>query len=298
MRVLLLAVLAAFTLRADELTQRLARRLAEEADAFERLAPQVLGHEVLHQKTLKPAKRFQLRTGDAARVPPPPEWREREVRSEYAFAALGGDDQTIHEMRQVVTAEGKPVTDPKKAQEALARIITSGSTERKRQLLKEFEKYGLSGAVTDFGQLILFFHPRNITRFEFTQRGVEILGDVRTFVFTYQQIDGPGAVTHFEESGKQEAKPIPARGEIWVRADNFQPVRISLTVRSGEGPSSLREEATVNYQMSRFGALLPVSTDHRELRGDRVTMENHFEYSGFQKFGAASVISFETSEPK
>jgi hypothetical protein len=295
MRALLLIAFAS-TLCGDELTQRLAARLAEEADAFQRLAPQVLGRETLHQKTLKPPSRFHLRAGNAAKLPPPPQWREREVTSEYAFAALGGDDQAIHELRQVVTAEGKPVADPKQAQQELAKVITSGDTERKLQLLKDFEKYGLTGAVTDFGQLLLLFHPRSIGRFEFSQRGLEILGDTRTFVFSYKQIDGPAAVTQFEERGKQQVRPLAAEGEIWVRADSFMPIRISLAVGTGDGAAALREEATVNYQMSRFGALLPVSTEHRELRGGQTTMENQFEYSGFQKFGAASDISFEVEK--
>jgi hypothetical protein len=280
MRTLLL-VLFASTLGADELTQRLATRLGEEASAFQRVSPTLLGHETLHQRTLKPGSRLRVRTGNAARLPPAPEWREREVTSEYAFAAIGGDEQSIHELRQVVTAEGKHVADPRKAQQLLAKIITSGDTERKRQLLKEFEKYGLAGAVTDFGQLILLFHPRAISRFEFSQRGVEILGDVRTFVFGYKQIDGSGAVTQFEESGKQQARPFAAEGQIWVRSDNFLPVRISLSVGSGDGLQSIHEEATVNYQMSRFGTLLPVTTEHKELRGGQITMENRFEYSGF-----------------
>jgi hypothetical protein len=290
MRALLVLALAS-PVWADELTRQVTARLAEEADAFQRLAPKVLATETLHQKALKPPSRFHMRVGDPKQ--PTPEWREREVVSEYAYASLGGDSQSIHEMRQVITAEGKRVQDPKKAQELLAKVITSNDQERKRELLKEFEKYGLTGEVTDFGQMILLFTPRSIGRFEFVPQGVQMLDNVRTLVFTYKQIDGPEAVTVFDASKQDAARGVRAEGRLWVLADTYLPVRISMLSSSGEGAAALREEATVDYELSRFGVLLPASTLHRELRGGTMVTENHFIYSGFHKFGAASDISFE-----
>jgi hypothetical protein len=45
--------------------------------------------------------------------------------------------------------------------------------------------------------------------------------------------------------------------------------------------------------MSPHGALLPVSTVHREVRGGQIVAENLFSYAGFKKFGASSDIKFE-----
>jgi hypothetical protein len=295
MRALFVLALAC-PLWADELTQQVTSRLAEEADSFQRLAPKVLGKETLHQKALKPPSRFRVRVGDAAKQPPALEWREREVVSEYAYASLGGDSQTIHEMRQVITAEGKRVEDPKKAQQLLAKIVTSGDQERKRQLLKEFEKYGLTGEVTDFGQMILLFTPRSIARFEFVADGAEILNGVRTLVFRYKQIDGQEAITVFDSSKQDAARAAKAEGRLWVLADTYLPVRISMLSTTGEGPTAVREEATVDYELSRFGVLLPSSTLHRELHGGTLVTENRFVYSDFHKFGADSDISFEVEK--
>src|SRR5690349_11242840 len=94
---------ASASLYADERTQKLAARLAEEASAFERIAPQVLGEETLSQQALKPPPRFRPRIGDAAKAPPKPVWQHREIVSEYAFAKFSEESGALHELRQVTS---------------------------------------------------------------------------------------------------------------------------------------------------------------------------------------------------
>src|SRR5438067_12783408 len=113
-------------LHADERTQKLVSRLSEEADAFRRIAPQVLSEETLHQRALKPPPRFRPRIGTSAKEPPKPTWQQREIVSEYAFATFSNEKDAnekaankkgakekdsaeaavIHELRQVVSADG------------------------------------------------------------------------------------------------------------------------------------------------------------------------------------------------
>ena len=242
-------------------------RLGEESDAFRRLAPSVLGRESLHQRSQKPPARFRPRVGDAARKPPEPVWQVREILSEYAFARFMGQEESLHELRSVISVDGKPVKEGKNAEETLARTITLKDTERQQQLLKDFEKYGLLGAATDFGQLILLFTPRNLERFEFRESGTKMVGEGEVLVFAYKQIDGPPALTIFPSRAGDVPLKVRAEGEIWVREDSFLPVRITLAVHRGEGNNEIREEASVDYAVSRFGALLPSITHHQELRG-------------------------------
>src|SRR5579871_1237050 len=161
---LLIALVMAWMLpllRADEQTQKMAARVSEEAEAFAKLAPEVLGTETLHQKAQKPATRFHPRVGTAA-TNPGPVWKERTVVSEYGFATLADDQGALRELRQVVSVDGRKVEDTKKAQESLAKVITAKDDTRKKEVLKQFEKVGLIGAVTDFGQLILLFGRREL----------------------------------------------------------------------------------------------------------------------------------------
>src|SRR5262245_39366973 len=161
-------------------------RVSEEAEAFQKLAPQVLGQEKLYQRAQKPPHRFRPRIGDAAKGPPPAEWNERHLVSEYGFASLGpGGSEGVHELRQVVSVDGKEVKNTKKAQEELARVITANDDARKKETLKQFEKYGLVGAVTDFGQVLLLFTRREMERYEFTPKGTMMIGYDRALIFNY-----------------------------------------------------------------------------------------------------------------
>jgi len=109
----------------------------------------------------------------------------------------------------------------------------------------------------------------------------------------YKQIDGAEALTVFDEKKHDQAERVRLEGEIRVRADDFVPLQITLSARTGEVSNTLREEAAVTYKMSNFGALLPASTEHQELRNNKVVAQNKFNYSDFHKFGAASDIKFD-----
>jgi hypothetical protein len=284
-------------LRADELTKKLMARVSEEAEAFQRLAPEVLGEETLHQRSMKPQGRFHPRVGNAVTTAPKPEWQERTIVSEYGFTAFSGaDSSSLHELRQVTTVDGKKIEDTKKAQAALAKAITATDDARKKQLLKQFEKYGLLGAVTDYGQALLLFTRRNMERYEFTARGSNSLNGQTVRVFGYRQIDGPEAVTVIEENRNDQVKHLRIEGELWVRSDDFVPVRIIMVATQTEAPDRAKEEASIDYAMSNYGALLPLKTEHRETRWGKVDAENQFLYSNFKKFGASSDIKFDTAK--
>ena len=268
-------------------------RVSEEAEALRKIVREVLGTEKLHQSAMKPPSRFHPRAGAA---PPPPQWKERDLVSEYGFATFSGESGAIHELRQVISVDGHTVAESRKAQDTLAKAITAGDDIRKKEVLKQFEKYGLVGAVTDFGQLLLLFGRREIEHYEFSFKRAMMIGYDRALVFAYKQLDGPEAVTLVEGNRNDRTEHLKVEGEIRVRASDYLPLQITLLAHQGDGPAAIREEAAVTYAMSDFGALLPVSTEHRELRGGKVVAENHFSYIDFHKFGASSGIKFEVAK--
>lgn len=284
MRVLTLLCFG-LVLRADDSTQNLVKRLSEEAEAFQKIAPMLIGRETLHQRTLAPP-RFKMRVGDAAKQPQAANWKEHEIASEYAFALLG---QQIHELRQVISVDGKRVAGETQAQDALAKMVTGNDDERKKRALQQLEKYGLRGGATDFGQILLLFSRGMIERYEFTAAGTRLMGTVAAQVFRYQQLDGPQALTVFRGNsgaGSAAAQRLSVQGEIWVREEDGLPMRITMTATDNSTDKSLREEAMVDYAMSAFGTLLPVEAMQRELRAGEEVAENKFSYRDFHRFAA------------
>ena len=279
-------------------------RVSEEADAFRRAAPTIVGHETLDQKARKPAPRFRPRVGNDAKAPPPVTWQDRQIVSEYGFIAFpggtgpsgsvvppgssGSDELTLHELRRVISVDSHPVSD-KKNEDSLARIIALKDDQRERELLKEFEKYGLTGAVTDFGPLLLLFTPRGIEHFEFSLKGRQTLGAVDALVFRYTQIDGDELLSIFD---KGKTHRLKVQGELWVRSSDYLPLRVTLSAGEGQGASTVREEASVDYVQSSFGLVVPSAVDHKELIGGQLFVQNSFIYSDFHKFGADAQIEF------
>ncbi len=279
MRVLALLLLAV-VLRADERTQKLVERLAQEAAEFEKNAPQLVGREVFHQRALVTPPRRRIRIGKAVDEVPEPYWQEREIVSQYGFAVLGG---AIHELRQVTYVDGKQVADERKAQDELARLITAGEDERRRRSLQQLEKYGLKGGATDFGQLLLLFNRANIERYEITYLGPRMMAPTRLDAFRYKQIDGPRALSVYQGS---QAQRLNIEGEIWVRESDGSPFRVTLSATDTSAEQSVRQEASVDYVPSEFGTVLPSKISHRELRAGAVAAENTFTYAAFRRFGA------------
>jgi hypothetical protein len=289
MRFWLFLAIAA-SLRGDDLTTKMTERVSEEAEAFLKLAPEVLGTETLDQNSVKRASRFHPRNGAKTA---PQKWVDHEIVSEYGFARFATESGAIHELRRVITADGRKVAETRKAQEELAKAMTASDDDSKKELLKQFESYGLSGAVNDFGQILLLFTRRSIERYEFTPEGSRMIGYDRALVFAYKQIDGPESLTIFNEKRHNQESKLKLQGEIRVRADDFVPLQITLDSRVGDMPDGLREEAAVTYKMSKFGALLPESTEHQELHNGHIVSQNKFTYTDFHKFGASSEVKFE-----
>ena len=292
---LLCGILCAAAAHADPLVQQMMERLSEEASVFARSAPDVIGQETLHQRALKPPRRFHLRAGQAALEPPKPEWQTREIVSEYGFSAFSDAPGVLHEFRRVVSVDGRKIEENGKALDALAKSVSSNDDNQKRRQLKQFEKYGLLGAATDFGQLILMFSRSQLDKFEFNAEGQRLIGAERTRVFSYKQLDGQQHLTVFAE-GKALHERL--QGEIWVRASDALPLRITLVSVRGEGARGVRDEAQVDYAMSRYGFELPVSVVHREFQASGLVAENRFEYVNFRRFGADAEIKFDPAPVK
>ena len=255
-------------------------RLAAEAAAFEKIAPEVVGQEHLHQRLLTPPPRRRLRIGEAAKNAPAPEWKQRDIVSRYGISVAGG---SMHEIRQVISVDGRKVQDEQRARQTLSRLLTASGDQQKLAALRQLEKYSLGGAATDFGPLLLLFAHGGAERYEFTAIGPRLLGALPARGYRFKQLDGSEGLTRFAG----QTQKLRMEGEIWISDAPQGPLRITLALTAPDTESSadsaVREEAVVDYERSSFGALLPAHIEQKERRGSEIASENIFSYENFEK---------------
>ncbi len=269
------------------------RRLSEEAEAFARVAPKVIGQEVLRQKARRPPARFRPRIGQDALKPPAARFQTREIVSEYGYSSFQESPEAIHEFRQVVTVDAKAVAPAEKARQLLIRGVKSADDKLKNRLLRDFERHGLHGSATDLAPMLLLFTRRQLENYEFTRDGEENIGADPAVRIAYRQKAGPAAVTIF---AGRDAVRLPLQGHIWARASDGLPLRIRIHTAGAEKDTPVERTITVDYVLSPHGALLPVSVLYIESMHGETTVENRYEYRDFKMFKVESELKFTVEE--
>jgi hypothetical protein len=245
---------------------QLMNRVAAQAETFRRIAPTMLTEEILSQRTRRAGT-----TGD---------YETHEVTSVYAFGTLPEAPTVIHEIRKVISVDGKQFTSREKAREAMTLGLHSEDDRLKKRLLEDFEKHGLRGAVTDFGQVILLFSARHQKDYQFEQAGDQVVGVDRALVLKYKQTGGAGGVMIFHGNN---ADKQALQGELLVRESDGMPLRITMTSTSTSKGIETRDTLEVNYTDSGLGCVVPSSVQHRAYLKNDVLSENSFQYGQFRK---------------
>lgn len=263
-------------------------RVSEEAEVFRMTAPNMLAQETFQQRAFKP-HRFRPRLGNAALQPPKPEYRTRVIVSEYGYSTFKDAPNALHEFRQVVSVDGRRLASQEKARRTLTIGLRSEDDALKKRMLENFEKHGLLGAVTDFGQILLLFGRRRLDDYTFRREGGGMVGAEAATILHFEQRGGSGALLIFE---KRTAIHRPLEGELWVRRSDSRPLRVVLRSSTKDGDRVTRHEATVDYDLSHHGVLVPVSVVHRQFVGPDLVVENVFRYSPFRLFSADTEMKF------
>lgn len=267
-------------------------RVSEEAEAFLNLAPRIIGSETWHQRVQKPARRLRLRVGKSALERPAPRIEERRIVSEYGFGQFKDSPGTLHELRTVVSVDGRPVAQQAEARQSLALGLTSDDDRQKRRMLSRFQRYGLAAAAVDFGQLVLLFTRRELASYEFELLGERRIGPHGAIALAYRQRQGNAAFTIFEGN---RAHRVPLQGELWVRQGDLVPLRICLAAAFHDGKHQIEHRASVDYFPSAYGLVLPASVRYQKLVDGDAVVEHLAVYSDFRMFKADAEIRFETA---
>lgn len=291
MRAGMLLLVAALTAHAetDQRLEAVLDRVSEEAEVFAAIAPKIIARETLRQKARKPRRRFRLRIGRSAVETPAISYRTREIVSEYGFSTFKEAPASLHELRKVLSVDGRPVTDQRKAREALTLGITKDDDRLKKKMLRQFEKHGLMGAATDFGQLVLLFLRRQINNYEFKITGNYRMGADRMLILDYKQLEGRDSLTIFEGRTAVHAR---LEGKLWVQESSYVPLRITLSTTVEDGKHVTVHRGNVDYFRSAFGVILPASVRYEKLVDNQVMVQNVSVYSSFRMFAVEAEIKF------
>jgi hypothetical protein len=213
----------------------------------------------------------------------PEDFHDHRVISNYGLAEVGRA-RVLHEIRTIMTIDGKALEDPGEAQHVLTEGLQSKDDDTKRQLLENLDRNQLEGAVTDFGQLILLFSKRyqNDYRFSVNRDRRQRLGGEPVTVLTFKQISGLQGLTFFKDTSEVLE---PATGQIWLRTRDLVPVRIIFdTEELVSKKFTIRTEATVDYTPSPVG-LVPHSVKHKQFLNSDLMVENDLRYGEFHRVG-------------
>ncbi len=268
-------------------------RVSEEAEVFRKAAPQIVSQETLTQRVQKAPPRFHPRVGAAAVRPVSPALRTREIVSEYSFGTLQQAPDALHEFRQVTSVDGRAITSASAARHSLALGLASADDHAKKRMLEDFQKYGLTTAVVDFGPLLLLFTRRQEANYHFELAGEDRIGADRVKIVAYTQVSGPDRMLVFQG---HRAIHQPIQGRIYARIPDGLPLRVSIVESRRNGKLDFREEGTVDYTPNAQGYLAPAAVTHRGYAGDQLVVEDDFRYAPFRKFGADAAIKFEVQQ--
>ena len=268
-------------------------RVAEEAAVFRSVAPQILAEETLTQRALKPAPRFHPRVGAAAAKPLAAARQTREIVSEYSFGTLQDAPESLHEFRQVTAVDGRAVSAAATARHSLALGLASPDDHARKRMLEDFQKYGLTNAVVDFGPLLLLFTKGQSGNYHFEMAGDDRIGADRVKIVSYTQVSGTGRMLVFQG---HRAIHQPIQGRIYARVPDGLPLRITIVESRTSGKITYRDEAVVDYTPNAHGFVAPAAILHRGYAGDQLVVEDEFRYTTFRKFGADAAIKFDVQQ--
>lgn len=216
----------------------------------------------------------------------PGRFRSREIVSEYSIGEING---FVHEFRQVATVDGREFRAPGQAREMLVSRLKDPRDRVRKSMLQELRRHGLEQPITDLALLVLLFTKNHLADYRFEPGGEALIGADRVRVMHYRQNSGPQSLMVIQD---RKVIQQPLEGDVFSRAADGLPLRITMRSQRTRGKHRYREEASVDYSMSPHGFLAPVSAVHRGYTDGRLRVENLFRYAPFQKFGASTEIKF------
>lgn len=287
----ILVVIVASTMYAQPASDRFLSEISRHADLFQQKARFLLTEETLLQRsyTLPPHAHFAIGAAAETLIS---RFFAHEIVSQYVIGSLRSDKSgNLLEIREILSQDGQPTQTPAAARKALEADISAGEAQIRKKILKEFTDLGLVDVATDYGLILLAFTKSAAADMRFTPAGSAWIGTDETVAFDWRQVSG-GAL---EFRGRKVTRRA-MHGRIWVRLSDGAPLRIASSLEHEEAKHKLRDDATVDYVLARFGCVTPASVVHRHFVDDKILTENLYRYAPFRVFTTDTTIRYTDTE--
>lgn len=253
-------------------------RLSREASQFWQKAPGFIAREKIDQRIAV----FKRKRRSAQATPlssgSEPVFKTQQISSWYALGTLRASPEAVREFRCIFEIDGRTIQREAAAKAEFARELTSTNDDSREKLLQQFEKDVLPGAAADFGQLLLLFSKSKLDKYSFKLAGESRVGADAAVVIAFEQTGGKQAL-RILDAGKNLAEKL--HGQILVRQSDYLPLRITLNSTREHKKNQIRDEASVDYEVSG-GALLPASLLYRRFLNSDLIVESTYRYTSWE----------------
>jgi len=204
------------------------------------------------------------------------------------------DSRDLHEYRQVVSVDGRPMQTEASARRALSIGMHSPSDRIRKRMLELFAKSCLGDIATDYGLILLEFTRRGWDNLQFGPAAEGRMGTATALVLDWKQRSTAGGELEFHG---RRAVHQALQGRLWMRLPDGLPLRVEAWAELQDGGHIVRDQASVEYALSSHGFLTPASVVHRHSVDGQVMTENLYRYQPFRMFSAEADVKF-TEEPE
>jgi hypothetical protein len=210
---------------------------------------------------------------------------KRRLVSEFALVSNASASGGWLGYRDVMEVNGKAVAD---RHDRLQRLFQSDTPdlEAARGIADESARYNIGPVSRNFNvptATLFFFHPGNLSRFEFRRKGVERIEGVDTVVVEFRETRNPTLIMN------AAGKDVPASGTLWVNPADGAVVRTRIELDGFHGAGSHAEIAVTYQKDAALGMWVP-SRMEEKYTGGAAGATTVATYKDFKRFQTSAKI--------
>jgi hypothetical protein len=218
-------------------------------------------------------ERYQQRFGSGMRK------SQRLLISDYGLIQVQGDSEWLG-FREVLSVDGKPVTDSGRRLAELLAKPTAHSLQQARLIAEESARYNIGPVVrtiNDPAVVLELLDGRHRNRMRFSKNGEDTIDRVRVWIVRYQEFGNPTIIR------TRDRKDVPTRGRAWIDPATGRILRGDLSVDPGMGVTGTLD-VTFEHD-DRMGFAVPSKMTERYTNRNLVNVSTgEATYSNYRRF--------------